>query len=86
MTKSEALAKILESYTEEELFGAKDEPDTSVASTRSATVVEFHGGERHAANTIRRHVKRAFHAAGHGQTPANAIANARRIFKQDETP
>lgn len=30
MTKSEALAKILETYTEEELRDLKDEPDTIV--------------------------------------------------------
>lgn len=82
MTKSKALAKILESYTEEELRDAKDEPDTR---TWTATVHTLHSGEDDAASTTRRHVKRAFHTAGHGRHPAEALANARRIFRQDET-
>lgn len=84
MTKTEALARILESYTEEELRYTKDEPDSTEGTTWTATVHTLHAGEERAANTTRRHVKRAFHAAGHGTNPAEALANARRIFRQDE--
>jgi len=86
MTKSEALAKILETYTEEELRGAKDEPDTVVDYTgaRSATVTTLYGEQEYAARATRRKVKRAFHAAGHGKRPADALTNARRVLRLAE--
>lgn len=84
MTKAEALAYILETYSEEELRNAKDEPDTiTVDATPSATVVTLHGDEHRARNATRRHVKAGFQRTGHGRTPADAQANARRIFRQD---
>lgn len=86
MTKSEARAKIMETYTEEELRGAKDEPDTVANDTgpRSATVTTLYGGHEYAARVTRRKVKRAFHAAGHGKRPADALINARRVLRVDE--
>lgn len=87
MTKSETLARILETYSEEEIYYAKDEPDTTITAPRgrSATIVTFYGSEEHAANATRRRVKRAFHDAGHGQDESEAIANARRVFRHGET-
>ncbi len=85
MTKAQALAFILETYSEEELRNAKDEPDTiRVETTPSATVVTLYGSEQRARNATRRHVKAGFRSAGHGHGPAESIANARRIFRQDE--
>jgi hypothetical protein len=82
MGKLAALAKILETYTDVEIRNAKDEPDTAVndTRTRSATVVTLYGGREHAARATHRKVKQAFHAAGHGKRPADALANARRVL------
>jgi hypothetical protein len=83
MTNSQALARVFESYTEDELLNAKDEPDTEIAErfTGTGTVVTLFGDDAHA---TRRRVKAAFVDAGHGKTPAAALTNARRIFRQDE--
>ena len=81
MTSSEAQAKIFETYSEEELFNAKDEPDTGTF-TGSATVTTLYGTKRHA---TRRRVKRAFHDAGHGKKPFDALANARHVLGLDKT-
>jgi hypothetical protein len=82
MTQSEALAKILESYTEEELRHTKDEPNTIVddAGSRIAAVTTLYSGPNHTARITRRKVKRAFHEAGHGKPAADALANAKRVL------
>ena len=54
MTKSEALAKILETYSEEELLDAKDEPDTALDGTRSASVPRVPGNDGRGSDTTRR--------------------------------
>lgn len=81
MTKSEALARVYERYSEEELRNAKDEPEHDAATgfTGRSNVVALFDDLGHA---TRKRVKSAFHKAGHGKTPADAIANARRIFRQ----
>ena len=81
MTRSEAQAKTFETYSEQEFFNAKDEPDTGTF-TGSATVTTLYGTKRHA---TRRRVKRAFHDAGHGKEPIDALANARHVLGLDKT-
>lgn len=86
MTSAEAIARIYETYTAEELRDARDEPEIGVIerySGRQALVVLF-GDDPHGTNATRRRVRRAFHKAGHGRSPAEALANARRILRQDE--
>lgn len=85
MSGTEAVAKIYETYTADELRDAKDEPDSEVVerfSGRAALVVLF-GEDAHGTNTTRRRVKRAFQRAGHGRSPADALANARRVLGLD---
>lgn len=84
MTKSEAIARIYESYSEDEILNARDEPETRTNERSAATVLRLFGDETREADATRRRVKRAFHDAGHGSNPAEALANARRIFKRDE--
>ena len=87
MTKSEALARIFETYTEDELLIAKDEPETGVPDcTGEATnVIDLFDNGRYAAYATRERVRVAFRNAGHGVTAADAIVNARRILRQDAT-
>ena len=68
MTKPDALARIYETYTENELLNAKDEPDTDVVErfTGSATVATPHSGGEHGPHTVWRRIKRAFLDASHG--------------------
>ena len=86
MTKSHALTRTYETYTEDELVNAKDEPDTAIATHISGSAKIFtlydNGGPTGYATRIR--VRQAFYDAGHGKSPAEAIANARRIFRQNE--
>jgi len=86
MTKSHALTRIRETYTEDELLNGKDEPDTAIATHLIGSAKIFtlydNGGPTGHATRIR--VKQAFYDAGHGKSSAKAIANARRIFRQDE--
>jgi hypothetical protein len=86
MTKSEALSKVYETYSEDELLSARDELDTRVNErfSATATILTLFGDEARNARTTHRRVKRAFHGASHGASPAEALANARRILKQDE--
>jgi len=81
MTKSEALARIYERYSEDELLDAKDEPeyDATTEFTGAANIVALFDDFAH---TTRNRVHRAFREAGHGKTAADAIANARRIFRR----
>ena len=86
MSSAEAIARIYETYTEQQLRDAKDEPDTGVIqrySGHQALVVLF-GDDPQGTNATRRRVRRAFEKAGHARAPAQALANARRIFKRDE--
>ena len=87
MTTSEALAKIFESYTEDELLIAKDEPETDVSdcSGEATNVIDLFDHGRYAAYATRERVRLAFRNAGHGVTAADAVVNARRILKQDAT-
>ncbi|NCF30103.1 MAG: hypothetical protein GWP69_22235 [Gammaproteobacteria bacterium] len=86
MTKSHALTRIHETYTEDELLNGKDELDTAIATHLIGSAKIFtlydNGGPTGHATRIR--VKQAFYDAGHGKSSAKAIANARRIFRQDE--
>jgi len=87
MTISQALSRIYETYSEDELLNAKDEPDYEIIerfSGRPALLVLF-GDDPHGTNAIRRRAKRAFQRIGHGCAPAEALANARRILKQDQS-
>ena len=87
MTQSQAIARIHETYTEDELRNAKDEPehDTAFAYGATATVVTLFDDDKYFAHTTRNRLRRAFRDAGHGASPADAIANARRVLRQDET-
>jgi hypothetical protein len=87
MTKSEALAKIFETYSDTELLIAKDEPETDITAGfgEATNVVDLFDDGRYAAYATRERVRQAFRNAGHGVTAADAIVNARRILKQDAT-
>jgi hypothetical protein len=86
MTNSQAIARIYETYTEDELRDAKDEPDygIEIAYAAMADVVALFDDDKCIAHATRNRVRRAFQNTGHGVGPADAIANARRILKQDD--
>jgi hypothetical protein len=85
MTKSHALTRNYETYTEDELLNAKDEPDTAIAThfNGSAKIFTLYDNDGPSGYATRIRVKQAFYDAGHGSTPAQAIANARRIFRRN---
>lgn len=85
MTNTQALARIYETYTEEELRIARDEPDTGVAErfTGRAALTFLFGDDPQGTNATRRRVKRGFASTGHGMSSKAALANARRIFRRD---
>ena len=85
MSTAQSLARIYERYTEEELRNAKDEPDTDVQErfTGRAALAFLFADDPQGTHATRRRVKRAFQGAGHGMTSSQALANARRIFRQD---
>ena len=87
MTKSEALAKIFDAYSEDQLLTAKDEPETDITAYfgEATNVVDLFDDGRYATYATRERVRQAFRNAGHGVTAADAIDNARRILKQDAT-
>lgn len=85
MSRTEATARIFETYSEDQLRDAKDEPDNEAIerfSGRQALVVLF-GDDAHGTNATRRRVKRAFQRLGHGRSPAEALANARWVLGLD---
>ena len=86
MYGTEAIARIYETYSADELRDAKDEPDSETIerfSGRAALVVLF-GDDAHGTNATRRRVKRAFQRAGHGRSPGEALATARRTLGLDQ--
>ena len=85
MTRAQALASIYERYTEDELLHAKDEPDTDFARgfVETASVITLFRDAGEDSHATRQRVKTAFADAGHGRSPCEALANARRIFRQD---
>ena len=87
MTESQAIARIYQTYSEEELRNAKDEPEHDTVSVYGTTakIVMLFDDDKHFAHSTRNRLRRAFQDAGHGASPADAMTNARRILKQDET-
>jgi len=85
MTMTDALARIFDTYTEEELLNAKDEPDTEIAThvDAIANVFSIYGSGKVPSSRSKNPVKEAFHKVGHGRSAALAIANARRMFNRD---
>ncbi len=86
MTMTDAVARIFETYTEEELLNAKDEPDTEIAAhvDAIANVFSIYGSGTTSTSAGKDRVKQAFHKVGHGSSATAAIANARRIFNRDQ--
>ena len=85
MTMTDALARIFETYTEEELVNAKDEPDTEIAAhvDAIANVFSIYGSGKAPSSATKNRIKQAFHKVGHGSSATVAIANARRMFNRD---
>lgn len=85
MSTAQSIARIYDRYSEEELRNAKDEPDTDVQErfTGRAAVAFLFTDDPHGTHATRRRVRRAFEGAGHGMPASQALANARRIFRQD---
>ena len=86
MTESQAIARIFATYSEEELRNAKDEPEHDTVSSYGATakIVMLFDDDKFFAHSTRNRLRKAFQDAGHGASPVDAIANARRILKQTE--
>lgn len=86
MTMTDAVARIFETYTEEELLNAKDEPDTEIAThvDAIANVFSIYGSGKAPSSATKSRIKEAFHKVGHGSSATAAIANARRIFNRDQ--
>ncbi len=85
MTTSDALARIFETYIEDERLNAKDEPDTEIAVhvDAIASVFSIYGSGKAPSSATKNRVKQAFHKVGHGSSATVAIANARRMFNRD---
>ena len=85
MTMTDALARIFDTYTEEELLNAKDEPDTEIAThvDAIANVFSIYGSGKVPSSATKNRVKEAFHKAGHGSSATVAMANARRMFNRN---